>query len=73
MVTQAKLPRPSTTNTTEPTTGSIRSEAARIRNQWSKDEMQDRRHMAYLFQQQLLRAVGLASSEGLEDVITVVQ
>jgi hypothetical protein len=70
MVTQAKLSRPAAT-TTEPTTGSIQNMAARIRNQWSRDEKQDRRHQAYLFQQQLLQACGLVPSEGLEDVITV--
>jgi hypothetical protein len=70
MVTQAKLSRP-TQNTIEPTTGSIRNMTARIRNQWTRDEEQDRRHQAYLFQQQLLQACGLVPSEGLEDVITV--
>jgi hypothetical protein len=69
MVTQAKLPRP--VATPEPDTGSIQNMAARIRNQWSRDEKQDRRHQAYLFQQQLLQACGLVPSEGLEDVITV--
>jgi hypothetical protein len=69
MVTQAKLPRP--VATPEPDTGSIQHMAARIRNQWSRDEKQDRRHQAYLFQQQLLQACGLVPSEGLEDVITV--
>ncbi|WP_254508334.1 hypothetical protein [Anatilimnocola floriformis] len=72
MVTQAKPTRP-TTSTAEHTNGSILSEAARIRNQWSANEKLDRRHQAYLFQQQLLRAVGLASSDGLEEVITVAQ
>ena len=70
MVTQVKQ-SPSTTQTAEPTTGSIRTMAARIRNQWTRDELQDRRHMAYLFQQQLLQTCGLVPSEGLEDVITV--
>lgn len=70
MVTQFKQ-SPSTAPTTEPTTGSIRNMAARIRNQWTRDELQDRRHLAYLFQQQLLQACGLVPSEGLEDVITV--
>jgi hypothetical protein len=70
MVTQAKLSRPTET-TTEPTTGSIRNMTARIRHQWTRDEEQDRRHQAYLFQQQLLQACGLVPSEGLEDVITV--
>lgn len=70
MVTQAKLPRP-TQITNEPTTGSIRNMTARIRNQWTRDEEQDRRHLAYLFQQQLLQACGLVPSEGLQDVITV--
>lgn len=72
MVSQAKLPR-EITATAEPTTGSIRNMAARIRNQWSQDEKQDRRHQAYLFQQQLLRACGLVPSGGLEDVITGAQ
>lgn len=72
MVTQVKQ-SPSTTHSAEPTTGSIRNMAARIRNQWTRDEKQDRRHMAYLFQQQLLQTCGLVPSEGLEDVITVAQ
>jgi hypothetical protein len=70
MVTQAKtLTRVS--NVAEPTTGSIQNMAARIRNQWSRDEKQDRRHQALLFQQELLRACGLVPSDGLPDVITV--
>ncbi len=69
MVTQANLPRTSTS--IEPSTGSIQHMAARIRNQWSRDEKQDRRHQALLFQQQLLQACGLVPSDGLEDVITV--
>ena len=71
MVTQATLP--STPSNTEPTTGAIRNQAARIRNQWTPTEKEDRRHQAYLFQQELLRACGLVPSEGLEDVITVAQ
>ncbi len=55
----------------EPTTGSIRNMTACIRNQWSRDEQIDRKHQAYLFQQQLLRACGLVPNGGLEDVITV--
>jgi hypothetical protein len=71
MVTQATLP--STPSNTELTTGAIRNQAARIRNQWTPAEKEDRRHQAYLFQQELLRACGLVPSEGLEDVITVAQ
>jgi len=55
----------------EPSVGSIRNMTARIRNQWSSDEKQDRRHLAYLFQQQLLQVCGLVANEDLEDVITV--
>ena len=69
MVSQVK--KSPSTHTTEPSTGSIRDMAARIRNQWSRDEKQDRRHLAYLFQQQLLQTCGLVPSEGLEEVITV--
>jgi hypothetical protein len=55
----------------EPTLGTIRNQAARIRNQWSKDEQIDRQHQALLFQQQLLKLCGLVPSDGLSDVITV--
>ena len=69
MVTQVQnLSRQSTI---EPTVGTIRNQAARIRNQWSKDEQLDRQHQALLFQQQLLKLCGLVPSDGLEDVITV--
>ena len=70
MVSQAISSRP-TTIPAEPTVGSIRNMAARIRNQWSADEKLDRQHQAYLFQQELLKACGLVPSEGLQDVITV--
>ena len=71
MVTQAQVL--TATPTAEPTANSIRNMAARIRKEWSPDEKQDRRHQAYVFQQQLLRACGLVPSDGLEDVITVAQ
>ena len=70
MVSQVKK-SPIVALTTEPSVGSIRSMTAHIRNQWSPDEKQDRRHLAYLFQQQLLQACGLVANEDLEDVITV--
>jgi hypothetical protein len=70
MVTQARKSS-HTAPAPEPTLGTIRNQAARIRNQWSKDERVDRQHQAYLFQQQLLKLCGLVPSEGLEDVITV--
>lgn len=70
MVTQVKK-SPAIAPTTEPTVGSIRNMTASIRNQWSSDEKQDRRHLAYLFQQQLLQVCGLVANEDLEDVITV--
>jgi len=69
MVSQANtLSRPALTQ--EPTVGSIRNMAARIRNQWTADEKVDRQHQAWLSQQQLLRACGLMPGE-LDDVITV--
>lgn len=70
MVTQANtLRRPILIE--EPTVGSIRNITARIRNQWSAEEKTDRKHQAYLCQQQLLRACGLIPGGELEDVITV--
>jgi transposase len=70
MVTQA-IPSHTAHVSDAPNTGSIKHMTARIRNQWSSDEKLDRRHQALLFQQQLLQACGLASKDGLEDVITV--
>jgi hypothetical protein len=70
MVSQVKK-SPAVASIPEPSVGSIRNMTARIRNQWSPDEKQDRRHLAYLFQQQLLQACGLAANQDLEDVITV--
>jgi hypothetical protein len=69
MVTQALKSAPQ--EKVEPTLGTIRNQAARIRNQWSKDEQLDRQHQALLFQQQLLKLCGLVPTDGLADVITV--
>jgi hypothetical protein len=70
MVTQAFQTR-HTAPVAEPSLGAIRNQAARIRNQWSRDERLDRQHQALLFQQQLLQLCGLVPSDGLDEVITV--